>query len=128
MSSIHLCPCGLGEAFADCCGPLHAGKRQAATAEQLMRSRYAAFAVGDAAYLLKTWDPSTRPAEVDLDPEQRWVGLDILDRSGGGPFDSEGTVRFRAHYRLHGQAGSLTEYSRFRRIDKAWFYVDGDHD
>ena len=93
-----------------------------------MRSRYAAFAVGDAAYLLKTWDPSTRPAEVDLDPEQRWVGLDILDRSGGGPFDSEGTVRFRAHYRLHGQAGSLTEYSRFRRIDKAWFYVDGDHD
>ncbi len=93
-----------------------------------MRSRYSAFAVGDAAYLLKTWHPSTRPAELSLDPEQSWIRLDILDRTGGGTFDSEGTVRFRAHYRLHGQAGSLTEYGRFRRTDKTWFYVDGDHD
>ncbi|GAA2804791.1 YchJ family protein [Saccharopolyspora taberi] len=122
------CPCGLGEPFADCCGPLHAGDRQAATAEQLMRSRYAAFAVGDVAYLLKTWHPSTRPAELDLDPEQRWVGLDILGRTGGGPFDSEATVHFRAHYRLRGQSGALTENSRFRRTGKTWFYVDGDHD
>lgn len=93
-----------------------------------MRSRYSAFAVGNAAYLLATWHPSTRPAELGLDPEQRWVRLDILDRTGGGPFDSEGTVRFRAHYRLHGQAGSLVENSRFRRTDRTWFYVDGDHD
>ncbi len=121
------CPCGLGEPFTDCCGPLHAGERRAATAEQLMRSRYAAFAVGDADHLLKTWHPSTRPAELDLDPAQRWVRLDILDRTGGGPFDTEGTVTFRAHYRLHGQAGSLTEHSRFTRSDKAWLYLNGDH-
>ena len=124
----NLCPCGLGEPFANCCAPLHADKRRTATAEQLMRSRYSAFAVGDTAYLLKTWHPSTRPAELDLDPEQSWTRLDILDHTGGGPFDSEGTVHFRAHYQLHGQAGSLTENSRFRRTDKTWFYIDGDHD
>ncbi|MBB5159263.1 YchJ family protein [Saccharopolyspora phatthalungensis] len=106
---------------------MHAGKRQAATAEQLMRSRYSAFAVGDAAYLLKTWHPATRPTELRLVPEQSWVRLDVLDRTGGGPFDSEGTVRFRAHYRLHGKAGTITEHSRFTRTNKTWFYVDGDH-
>ncbi|WP_433872720.1 YchJ family protein [Saccharopolyspora sp. CA-218241] len=128
MNAIRPCPCGLGEPFADCCAPLHAGERRAATAEQLMRSRYSAFAVGDRAYLLASWHPSTRPGGLDLDPEQRWVGLDVLDRTGGGPFDADGTVRFRAHYRLRGRAGSLTETSRFRRAGTSWYYVDGDHD
>ena len=58
------CPCGTGLPYDDCCGPLHAGSTAAATAEQLMRSRYSAFAVGDAAYLLATWHPSTRPAAL----------------------------------------------------------------
>ncbi|MEU6132368.1 YchJ family metal-binding protein [Saccharopolyspora sp. NPDC047091] len=122
------CPCGSGDVFAGCCEPLHTGERRAATAEQLMRSRFAAFAVGDAEYLLRTWDPSTRPDALELDPAQRWTRLDVLDRSGGGPFDSAGTVRFRAHYRLDGRAGSLTEHSRFVRTGGAWYYVDGDHE
>ncbi|GAA3358041.1 YchJ family protein [Saccharopolyspora gregorii] len=122
------CPCGSGDVFADCCAPLHTGARRAATAEQLMRSRFAAFAVGDAEHLLRTWDPSTRPDSVELDPAQRWTRLDVLDRSGGGPFDSAGTVRFRAHYRLDGRAGSLTEHSRFTRSGGDWYYVDGEHE
>nr|WP_245856985.1 YchJ family metal-binding protein [Actinoalloteichus hoggarensis] len=122
------CPCGHGEPFADCCAPLHAGTRRAATAEQLMRSRFSAFAVGDVPYLLRTWHPSRRPAKLDLDPAQSWSRLDILEQTGGGPFDSDGTVRFQAHYRLHGRSGTLTEHSRFRRTDGSWFYVDGDHD
>lgn len=123
-----LCPCGLGEPYGECCGPLHAGEREAATAEQLMRSRYSAFAVGDADYLLRTWHPRTRPAELDLDTAQRWLRLEILSRTGGGPFDTEGTVDFRALYRLDGATASLTEHSRFTRSGKAWLYVDGDHD
>ncbi|HEX8865525.1 MAG TPA: SEC-C metal-binding domain-containing protein, partial [Lentzea sp.] len=39
-----LCPCGTGQSYVDCCGALHSGARTAATAEQLMRSRYSAFA------------------------------------------------------------------------------------
>ncbi|MGZ4607464.1 MAG: YchJ family protein, partial [Blastococcus sp.] len=46
------CPCGTGLPYDECCGPLHDGTSAAATAEQLMRSRYAAFAVGDTGYLL----------------------------------------------------------------------------
>ncbi|AOS63746.1 YchJ family protein [Actinoalloteichus hymeniacidonis] len=120
------CPCGLGEAFADCCAPLHEGRRRAATAEQLMRSRYSAFAVGDTEYLLASWHPTTRPRELSLDPRQSWIRLDILGRTGGTPFDTEATVHFRARYRLDGERGSLTENSRFTRVDKVWLYVDGD--
>ena len=40
------CPCG-GDRYGSCCAPLHRGERQAATAEQLMRSRYSAYALGE---------------------------------------------------------------------------------
>ncbi len=42
-----LCPCNRGRPYAACCGPLHAGA-PAAGADPLMRSRYAAFSLGDA--------------------------------------------------------------------------------
>ncbi|MGW1681182.1 YchJ family protein [Saccharopolyspora sp. NPDC002376] len=128
MSGFERCPCGLGEPFSECCGRVISGEGRAGTAELLMRSRFSAFAVGDVEYLLASWHPDTRPADVELDPEQRWVQLEILDRSGGGPFDSEGTVRFRAHYRLPGEKGTLTENSRFKKEGGVWFYVDGDHE
>lgn len=118
------CPCLSGLPYAECCGPLHAGRTDAATAEQLMRSRFSAFAVGDPAYLLRTWHPSTRPATVDLDPALRWYRLDLLATDRGGPFDTEGTVAFRAHHRGPDGAGVLHEVSRFVR-DGRWFYLDG---
>src|SRR3712207_6007800 len=100
------CPCGTGLPYAECCGRLHEGMAVAATAEQLMRSRYSAFAVGDPAYLLATWHPSTRPRELTVDPAVRWTGLDVLGTSGGGLFEAEGTVEFRAWYRHEGETGS----------------------
>lgn len=120
------CPCGLPAAYADCCGRLHRGEVKASTAEQLMRSRFSAFAVHDEAYLLRSWDPETRPADVDFDPGLRWDRLEILGSTGGGPFHTEGTVEFRAHYRAHGAPGDLHENSRFRRDQGAWVYLDGD--
>ena len=89
-----------------------------------MRSRYSAFVVGDAAYLLATWHPSTRPASLELDPAQRWYRLDILRSQRGGMLDSEGTVEFRAWYKLDGRPGNQHEISRFRREDGRWLYVD----
>ncbi|SHL40389.1 YchJ family protein [Actinacidiphila paucisporea] len=117
------CPCGLATAYADCCGALHAGRTAAATAEQLMRSRYSAFAVGDAGYLLRSWHSSTRPPELALDREVRWTGLEILGGTGGSAFHSEGTVEFRAHYRSGRAAGEQHEDSRFVREGGAWVYV-----
>ncbi|MEZ0064839.1 SEC-C motif-containing protein [Streptacidiphilus sp. MAP12-20] len=120
------CPCGSPRPYADCCGPLHAGTAQAGTAEQLMRSRFAAFATHDEAYLLRSWAPETRPARVEFDPALRWERLEILGSTEGGPFHAEGTVEFRAHYREGRTPGTLHENSRFRREAGAWVYVDGD--
>lgn len=92
-----------------------------------MRSRYSAFALGDVAYLLRTWDPSTRPETLTLDPGQRWQRLEIVDTEGGGLLHTEGTVEFRAHYRQGGRRGVLHERSRFRRHDGRWVYLDGVH-
>jgi branched-chain amino acid transport system ATP-binding protein len=61
-----------------------------------MRSRYSAFAVGDARYLLDTWHTGTRPRSLRLDPAVRWTGLEVLATTGGGFLDAEGTVEFRA--------------------------------
>ena len=119
------CPCGTGLPYAECCGRLHDGSATAATAEQLMRSRYSAFAVGDPAYLLVTWHPSSRPPSLELDPSVRWTGLDVLATTDGGLLASEGTVEFRAWYRHEGETGSQHETSRFVREDGAWRYLDG---
>ena len=116
------CPCGLGEDYDSCCGRYHSGA-PAPTAEQLMRSRYSAFAVGDAAYLLRTWHSSARPRTLELDPGCRWTRLAVLETTGGGLFDATGTVSFRAIYVLDGQRHVLTENSRFVREGKRWLYL-----
>jgi SEC-C motif-containing protein len=118
------CPCGLRLPYAACCGRLHAGQATAATAEALMRSRYSAFAVSEAAYLLRTWHRATRPPQVRFDPDDRWSRLDILGKTGGGLLDAEGTVEFTAHYRHRGVARTLHENSRFVRDAGDWAYLD----
>jgi SEC-C motif-containing protein len=105
---------------------VHAGVAQAPTAEALMRSRYSAFATGNAEYLLHSWHPDTRPPTLTLDPAQRWQRLEIVGATGGGLLHAEGTVEFRAHYRHSSHSGVLHERSRFSRIDGRWVYVDGN--
>lgn len=127
------CPCGVGDDYDSCCGRVHGssgnsasdkGGEPARTAEQLMRARYSAFAIGDADYVLRTWHPTTRPRTLTLDPDQKWIRLAVLETHEGGLFDTVGTVRFRALYRQHGQRGTLDEISRFVREDGQWLYLD----
>ncbi|TPW65395.1 YchJ family protein, partial [Schumannella sp. 10F1B-5-1] len=86
--------------------------------------RFSAFALGDAAYLLRSWHPSTRPAVLDLDDVVVWRRLQIVDTDAGGPDDAEGVVEFRASYRGPEGAGLLHERSRFVRHDGRWVYLD----
>jgi SEC-C motif domain protein len=92
-----------------------------------MRSRYAAFAVGDAAYLLRTWHRSTRPKRLNLDSTVRWTRLEVIETKGGGPFDEEGHVLFRAHHEIVDRAtvrsSVLRERSQFVREDRRWVYL-----
>ncbi len=64
-----------------------------------MRSRYSAFVVRDEAYLLRTWSAANRPRRVQFDDDLRWTGLEILGRTGGRAFHTDGTVEFCAHFR-----------------------------
>lgn len=88
-----------------------------------MRSRYSAFVLRDAGYLLRTWEAADRPPEVTFDPEIRWTGLEILGSTGGSAFHREGTVRFRALFRLRGRDGEQLENSRFARAGGLWVYA-----
>ena len=123
------CPCGRQDArarplaYAACCQPWHQGQ-PAPDAEALMRSRYSAFARGDAAYLLATWHASTRPATLALAPGQRWLGLQVRRHQ---PLDADhAEVEFVARSRVAGRGQRLHERSRFVREQGRWYYVDGD--
>lgn len=127
MASTERCPCGSGMAYAACCGRWHAGAchLQAPTAEALMRSRYVAFVHDRRDYLLATWHPSTRPAQLEpAAPGLRWLGLDI--RQHRQLDDDHAEVTFVARSRWQGRGQRHVETSRFVRERGQWFYVDGD--
>ena len=130
-----LCPCG-GGSYAVCCGPLIEGREQARTAEQLMRSRYSAFAraAQDPAaieHLLRTHPQPDVPLgqrRLELLRGSRglqWFKLEVLACEAGGPDDAEGRVSFAAHWRQAGDGGVHRELSRFGRgPDGQWLYLE----
>ena len=126
------CPCGLERKpgqprqLADCCGCYlnDFADLPAPDALSLMRSRYSAFVLERADYLLATWHPGTRPAAVDFEPSARWLGLEVRAHQSTGPATAE--VEFVARMRLAGKAVRLHERSRFVHEGGRWFYVDGD--
>lgn len=118
------CPCGTGLTYGDCCHRFHAGEF-APTAEALMRSRFCAFVVGDEDYLLRTWNPLTRPEQLHLaDMDIHFYRLEILDKVAGGPLDDTGVVEFEAFYK-GAAVGSQRERSSFIKVGKQWLYDAG---
>jgi SEC-C motif-containing protein len=126
------CPCGRTDtrgrplAFAHCCLPYLAdfAGTPAPDAQALMRSRYCAFVLENAAYLLASWHHSTRPGELAFEPGTKWLGLEVRDHR---PLDQDhAEVEFVARLRHAGRASRLHERSRFVREEGRWFYVDGD--
>lgn len=121
------CFCGKG-AYATCCARFISGIAVPATAEQLMRSRYTAFALRNEAYLRSTWHPEMLPTEpVTADNDVKWFGLDILRHQHDA---DAATIEFVARFKVGGRAHRLHEVSRFVRQADAtgvtrWYYVDG---
>jgi SEC-C motif domain protein len=119
------CHCGSARDATDCCLPVIRREREAATAEELMRSRYSAFAIGDVDWIMDSHHPETVD-EVDRDEVARWsgssewLGLRIRSTEHGGPDDDEGSVTFRARYKVQGQQVDHVERARFRRHEGAW--------
>jgi uncharacterized protein YchJ len=106
------CPCHSGRRYRECCEPLHQG-RDAETPEALMRSRYAAFALGLGDYIAKTGLESAPPKT----PGRRYLGLRIHDAHGD-------TVLFFARIFERGVDCSFGELSTFEK-NGAWRYTSG---
>lgn len=124
------CICGSGKLPEKCCSPFLNGTLQAKTPEQLMRSRYSAYALGGYGdYLLQTWFPATAKgltAETLSLRSCDWLELEILNKSQKG---DKGTVEFNAWF--HNDRGDkqvLHEKSVFQRTNSRWFYVGGEVD
>ena len=126
------CPCGRRERnralnYGQCCGPyLEQADQAAPTPQDLMRSRYSAYVLERAPYLLATWHPDHRPAELTFEPGVKWLGLEVHgDGEGEGEGGNSGWVHFVARVRdASGRATRLEERSRFVREGARWFYLD----
>jgi SEC-C motif domain protein len=125
------CPCGRSNAksqllrYGDCCGRYLESDLPAPDAESLMRSRYSAFVLERAPYLLATWHASHRPASIAFEPGVKWLGLEVRQHL---PVDADNTeVEFVARQKpVGGSAVRLHERSRFVREGGRWLYLDGN--
>lgn len=123
-----LCPCCSGKEYASCCKIYHDGALPP-TALALMRSRYSAYALGKAAYILDTTHPKSIYFEQD---KKKWEQA-VLKFSKGTKFlkleilgSGEDWVHFAAHLEESGVAFTLKEKSHFQKVDGKWLYLSGE--
>lgn len=122
------CKCGTNKNYLDCCGAYITNAKLPDTPDQLMRSRYTAYATCNVEYIENTMYGNALIG-FDLKDTARWAknivwtNLKILNSS----FESKdkGFVEFKAYYVESNQPGILHEKSEFQRKSGKWFYVDG---
>ncbi|MGO2291392.1 MAG: YchJ family protein [Pseudoalteromonas sp.] len=122
------CLCGSLQNYKDCCEPLHSGKSSALTPEQLMRSRYAAYALKNATYIHQTYaqeKQSQNPIKeiADFANSCRFSELKIIASSSE---EHTGIVEFCVSYFYQNLYCQLHEKSSFIKEDGNWRYLDGE--
>lgn len=126
MNSV-LCQCCSNKPFQECCSIVINNQQLPETAQQLMRSRYCAYATNNVDYLLSTWHESTRPDNVKSGELLviKWNHLLIVDTKLGLKQHNTGSVEFVAYYSSNNTNKQLHEVSQFIKEQNKWFYVDG---
>ncbi len=124
-----LCPCGSGLEYSLCCQPYLRGESLPGTPAQLMRSRYCAYVMQDAEYLLATWHAQARHETLKADitagfTDTRWLGLTVFAEANGQS-SQEGYVSFVARFEAQGHESAIIERSRFLKESGRWYYIDG---
>ena len=124
------CPCPSGKEYAACCEPVIRGKRKASTAEELMRSRYSAYALGEVDWIVASQCEEgrqivDREATAQWSKQSTWRGMEVLTTQEGGADDQQGLVEFKAHYTVNGEDITHHEVAHFRRENNDWVFVDG---
>ncbi len=121
------CPCGSKKKYKLCCQKYHKGAI-AKDALTLMKSRYSAYVVGDAKYIMKT----THPDNPDYHDDKAVWQKEIEDFSEQTTFKSlkilsfeEGEVSY-VHFIATFETGILDEKSHFTQVKSAWLYLGGE--
>ena len=118
------CFCHSDKPFASCCEPFLNKEKCPETPEQLMRSRYSAYALQKADYLIETTHPSERKyyskSEIEnWSKSNTWIKLEVLRA-----FDDK--VEFKAYYLDENLLAKVHhEKSTFKQEKGIWYYVDG---
>lgn len=128
------CPCGSGNNFIQCCDLLINKNELAQSPEQLMRSRYSAYATNNAEYIYNTYadisQASQSISEIKEWAEQTvWLKLVIHSTSSFVNNHCKSTlptVHFSAYYRHENKYYQLTEKSQFCFEREQWRYLDGE--
>lgn len=124
------CPCCSGKEYEMCCKPFLEMGQKPQTAEQVMRSRYTAFCVGQINYILESSHPHYRK-DIDLksirqwSEQSEWVQLEIVNVQNGLGDDDTGIVEFIAHYRQQGHDIKHHEIGHFLKHQGMWYYTHG---
>ncbi len=121
------CLCGSQQNYKNCCEPLLLGDKQAETPEQLMRSRFTAYAQKNARYIYQTY-ASEKQAEnpvkeiKEFATSCRFISLSVIDTNNDG---DRGVVEFKANYFYQNLYCELHERSQFIKEQDQWRYLDG---
>ncbi len=118
-----LCPCCSGEKYSDCCKPYHEGKLPP-TALALMRSRYTAYALGKANYIIMTTHPKSPYYEKDRKKWQKAI-LEFCHSTQFLKLEIIGYGEDWVHFIAHLGHAQLNEKSQFEKIDGKWQYLKG---
>ena len=126
------CPCGSTKKYKKCCKTFHDNISIPKTALELMKSRYCAYAVSNANYIISTSHEKNIDFSTDLNSWQKDIlsfctntkfeRLEIIDFI---EYEIESFVTFKAYLFQNNQDVSFVEKSRFLKENDKWFYVDG---
>ncbi|MBP9615561.1 MAG: SEC-C domain-containing protein [Aliarcobacter sp.] len=129
------CPCGSLQKYKKCCKVFHDKIKLPKTALELMKSRFTAFSVQNADYIIFTThkdnpdftnDIKSWKADIlDFSQNTNFEKLEILDFSEEDAEDTESFVTFKATLKQYNNDISFTEKSRFLKENGKWLYVDG---
>ena len=149
-ASMAPCPCGSGDSYKACCGRLHRDTGRTlkqATAEQVVRARYAAFSRQQPDFLMATTHPLNKEFQTDLRAWKASIRLNMYDKfdlnkchivreeyeekddeNDGAP--TKAVVQFIAQMVLK-ESGEVTAFmetanlERFQAEGAPWLYVNG---
>lgn len=123
-----MCHCGRDNDYSECCELIHNGVAKAITAEDLMRSRYSAFATHKGDYLSKSHHKDYRFTKKQIKDTIKWaksvewLKLEVIRTEKGTEKDAFGIVEFNAFFMEQGTIQCLHEVSTFVKEDGVWYY------